>query len=152
TAFAATVGALAVYYVGRTALGDSLRRRAAADTGLLNKGCAGVDKDTFWYVLIARLVVTVAFHIINVPADVLAAPLSTCAIATLVGPRTAHNLSCWIRESLHEVLITTPRPGIRSLFAEFFWRLVGVAFLSMLLRLLRRLGQTLRGGRRRQAS
>jgi len=43
TAFAATIGALAVYYVGRTALGESLRRRAAQDTGLLKKVCEGAN-------------------------------------------------------------------------------------------------------------
>jgi len=133
---------------GRTAL----RRRAAADTGLLNKVCAGVDKDTFWYVLIARLVVTVPFHMINVAAGVMAAPLRPYVIATFVGLLPAHIIYCWIGDSLHEVLITNPNPDIRSLFAEFFWPLMGVAFLSMLLPLLLKLGQTLRGRRRTEAS
>ncbi len=152
TAFAATVGALAVYYVGRTALGDSLRRRAAADTGLLNKVCAGVDKNTFWYVLVARLVVTVPFHMINVAAGVMAAPLRPYVIATFIGLLPAHTIYCWIGDSLHDVLVTDPNPDIRSLFAEFFWPLMGVAFLSMLLPLLLKLAQKLRARPRMEAS
>lgn len=149
TALAATLGALAVYYVGRTALGDSLRRRAAADAGLLSKVCAGVDRNTFWYVLVARLVVTVPFHMINVAAGVMAAPLRPYMIATFVGLLPAHVIYCWIGDSLHDVLITNPSPDIRSLFAEFFWPLMGVAFLSMLLPLLLKLSQKLIHGRRR---
>ncbi|AYG94317.1 TVP38/TMEM64 family protein [Brevundimonas naejangsanensis] len=148
TAFAATIGALAVYYVGRTALGDSLRRRAAADTGLLNKVCAGVDRNTFWYVLVARLVVTVPFHMINVAGGVMAAPLRPYMIATFLGLLPAHVIYCWIGDSLHDVLVTNPNPDIRSLFAEFFWPLMGVAFLSMLLPLLLKLAQRLIDGRR----
>ncbi|WP_427790671.1 TVP38/TMEM64 family protein [Brevundimonas diminuta] len=152
TAFAATVGALAVYYVGRTALGDSLRRRAAADTGLLNRVCAGVDRNTFWYVLVARLVVTVPFHMINVAAGVMAAPLRPYMIATFIGLLPAHIIYCWIGDSLHGVLVTDPNPDIRSLFAEFFWPLMGVAFLSMLLPLLLKLAQKLRARPRMEAS
>lgn len=149
TALAATAGALAVYYVGRTALGDSLRRRAAADTGLLNKVCAGVDRNTFWYVLVARLVVTVPFHMINVAAGVMAAPLRSYATATFIGLLPAHVIYCWIGDSLHDVLISDPNPDVRSLFAEFFWPLMGVAFLSMLLPLLLKLTQKLMRARRR---
>lgn len=144
TALAATVGALAIYYVGRTALGDALRRRAAADTGLLNKVCAGVDRNTFWYVLVARLVVTVPFHMINVAAGVMAAPLRPYLIATFIGLLPAHIIYCWIGSGLNEILVRDPDPDIQSLFGQFMWPLMGVAFLSMLLPLLLKLAQTWR--------
>lgn len=151
TALAATLGALAVYYVGRTALGDSLRRRAAADSGLLNRVCAGVDRNTFWYVLAVRLVVTVPFHMINVAAGVMAAPLRPYMIATFIGLLPAHVIYCWIGDSLHDVLITNARLDIRGLFADFFWPLMGVAFLSMLLPLLLKQAQRRLADRRPRA-
>ena len=133
TAFAATVGALAVYYVGRTALGESLRRRAAQDSGLLKKVCEGVDRNTFWYVLVARLVVSVPFHLINVAAGVMAAPLRPYMVATFIGLLPAHIIYCWIGAGLNDILVDDPNPNLQSLFAEFMWPLLGVAFLSMLL-------------------
>lgn len=134
TAFAATLGALGVYAVGRSALGESLRRRAqSADAGLLKSICDGVERDAFWYVLVARLVVSVPFHLINVAAGVVSAPLKPYALATFVGLLPAHIIYCWIGSGLNEVLANDPDPDLQSLFGHFMWPLMGVAFLSILL-------------------
>lgn len=133
TAFAATVGALAVYYVGRTALGESLKRKVEADTGLLKRICDGVDRNTFWYVLTARLIVSVPFHMINVAAGIMSAPLRPYLTATFIGLLPAHIIYCWIGSGLHSVLLYDPDPDIHSLFQRFMWPLLGVAFLSMIL-------------------
>ena len=133
TAFAATVGALAVYYAGRTALGESLRRKAASDQGLLKKICDGVEKNTFSYVLTARLIVSVPFHMINVAAGIMSAPLRPYVLATFIGLLPAHIIYCWIGSGLQEVLINDPNPDIQSLFRQFMWPLIGVGFLSMVL-------------------
>ncbi len=92
------------------------------------------------------------FRSINVAAGVMAAPLRPYVIATFIGLLPAHTIYCWIGDSLHDVLITDPNPDIRSLFAEFFWPLMGVAFLSMLLPLLLKLAQKLRAHPRMEAS
>lgn len=141
TALAATLGALAVYFVGRTTLGETLRLKAAKDTGLLNKVCAGVDRNSFWYVLVARLVVSVPFHLINVAAGIMAAPLKPYMAATFIGLLPAHIIYCWIGSGLNEILVHNPDPDLQSLFAEFMWPLLGVAFLSMLLPLTLKLVQ-----------
>ena len=133
TAFAATVGALAVYYVGRTALGDSLKRKAASDTGLLKRICDGVDRNTFSYVITARLIVSVPFHMINVAAGIMSAPLRPYMLATFIGLLPAHIIYCWIGSGLHAVLVKDPDPDIQSLFQQFMWPLIGVGFLSMIL-------------------
>lgn len=146
TAFAATVGALGVYAVGRTALGESFRRRAkAGDSGLMRKICDGVDRDAFWYVLVARLVVSVPFHLINVAAGLVAAPIRPYALATFIGLLPAHVIYCWIGSGLNEVLENDPDPDVASLFSEFMWPLMGVAFLSILLPLMLKLVQARRG-------
>lgn len=134
TAFAATLGALGVYAVGRTAWGEGFRRRArSADSGLMKKICDGIDRDAFWYVLVARLVVSVPFHLINVAAGLVAAPVRPYALATFIGLLPAHIIYCWIGSGLNEVLANDPDPDVASLFAEFMWPLLGVAFLSILL-------------------
>lgn len=140
TAFAATLGALAVYGVGRSALGESLRRKAqAADRGLMKTICDGVDRDAFWYVLSARLIVSVPFHLINIAAGVVAAPLRPYMIATFIGLLPAHTIYCWIGSGLHKVFEKDPNPDVFTLFQQFFWPLMGVAFLSMILPLSLRL-------------
>lgn len=133
TAAAATLGAVGIYYVGRTAFGERLKQKAAQDTGLLNRICAGVDRNTFWYVLTARLIVSVPFHMINVAAGIMSAPLKPYIVATFIGLLPAHIIYCWIGSGLHEVLVNDPNPDIQGLFKAFFWPLMGVGFLSMAL-------------------
>ena len=139
TAFAATLGALAVYAVGRTAVGQSLRSRAARDQGLLQRICDGVDQNTFWYVLTARLIVSVPFHMINVAAGIMSARLKPYLAATFIGLLPAHIIYCWIGDSLNTVLLHDPDPNLQSLAQEFIWPLTGVGFLSLILPLAIRL-------------
>lgn len=134
TSFAATLGALAIYYVGRTAMGEGLRRKAAAaDAGLLKTICDGVDRNTFQYVLVARLVVTVPFHLINLAAGVVSAPLQPYLTATFIGLLPAHLIYCWIGSGLGAILARDEDPDIQALFQQFTWPLMGVAFLSIVL-------------------
>jgi len=144
TSLAATAGAVGIYYVGRTALGERLRLKAAQDTGLLSRICNGVDRNTFWYVLTARLIVSVPFHMINVAAGIMSAPLKPYMVATFIGLLPAHTIYCWIGSGLHEVLVNDPNPDIQGLFKAFFWPLMGVGLLSMGLPLAMKLYQQLR--------
>ena len=96
TSIAATAGALVVYAVTRSALGEALRRKAERDKGLMQKVCAAIDKDTFWYVLASRLAVVVPFHMINVAAGIMAVKLRPYTVATVIGLLPAHIIYCWI--------------------------------------------------------
>ncbi len=147
TSLAATVGALGIYYVGRSAMGETLRRRAAADAGLLKTICEGIDRSTFRYVLVARLVVTVPFHLINLAAGVISAPLKPYVLATFIGLLPAHTIYCWIGSELNDILADDPDPDLSEMFSQFMWPLMGVGFLSLLLPLLLRLARQWRGRR-----
>jgi uncharacterized membrane protein YdjX (TVP38/TMEM64 family) len=133
TSIAATLGALVVYAVARSALGDVLRRRAARDAGLMRKVCDAIDRDTFWYVLASRLAVVVPFHMINLAAGVMAVRLTPYTIATLIGLLPAHFIYCWIGDSLHDLLIVDPDPDIPSLFYAFWAPMAGVFVLAVIL-------------------
>ena len=139
TAVGATVGALGIYWVGRSAMGESLREKAARDTGLLRKVCDGIDHNTFWYVLVARLVVSVPFHMINLAAGVMAVRLKPYLAATFIGLLPAHTIYCWIGAGLSDILAENPDPDIQALFGQFLWPLLGVAFLSLVLPLILKL-------------
>ena len=133
TSIAATVGALIVYAVSRSALGDALRRKAARDLGLMKKVCDAIDKDTFWYVLASRLAVVVPFHMINVAAGIMAVRLTPYTVATVIGLLPAHIIYCWIGSGLNELLRTNPDPDFQALFGQFWAPMAGVFILAVVL-------------------
>lgn len=133
TSIAATLGALIVYAVARSALGRDLRRKAETDMGLLRKVCDAIDKDTFWYVLASRLAVVVPFHMINIAAGVMAVRLWPYVIATVIGLLPAHIIYCWIGSRLNALLATNPNPDIQALFAQFWAPMLGVFILAVVL-------------------
>ena len=143
TSLAATVGALIVYWVGSSAARDWLRRKLETRGGLFAGICERIDRDTFMYVLAARLVVSVPFHLINVAAGLMRAPLKPYAAATFIGILPAHTIYCWIGANLAEI---GDESDLRSLVARFALPLAGVAFLSIVLPL------AMRAWKRRRAS
>lgn len=133
TSIAATAGALAVYGVTRTALGDALRRKAGRDAGLMQKVCDAIDRDTFWYVLASRLAVVVPFHMINVAAGLVAVRLGPYSLATVIGLLPAHTIYCWIGARLNALLAEDPNPDFQALFARFWAPMTGVFVLAVVL-------------------
>ena len=136
TSIAATIGALIVYAVARSALGADLRRKAERDEGMLKKVCAAIDKDTFWYVLASRLAVVVPFHMINIAAGVMSVRLAPYTIATVIGLLPAHIIYCWIGARLNQLLADNPNPDIQALFAQFWAPMAGVFVLAVVLPLV----------------
>ncbi|QLQ12511.1 MAG: TVP38/TMEM64 family protein [Brevundimonas sp.] len=133
TSLAATLGALAVYFVSRSALGQSLRDRAARDQGLLQRVCEAIDKDTFWYVLASRLAVVVPFHMINLAAGIMSVRLTPYVVATFIGLLPAHFIYCWIGARLNSLLAVDPNPDFQGLFNQFAAPLAGVFVLAVIL-------------------
>lgn len=133
TSIAATVGALMVYAVARSAIGKALRDKAERDKGLMQKVCNAIDKDTFWYVLASRLAVVVPFHMINVAAGVMSVRLAPYTIATLIGLLPAHIIYCWIGARLNKLLAEDPDPDFQGLFNQFWAPMLGVFVLAVVL-------------------
>ncbi|HZW17053.1 MAG TPA: VTT domain-containing protein [Brevundimonas sp.] len=133
TSIAATAGALVVYAVTRSALGEALRRKAERDAGLMQKVCAAIDKDTFWYVLASRLAVVVPFHMINIAAGMMSVRLLPYAVATVIGLLPAHIIYCWIGARLNTLLVSDPDPDIQALFNQFWAPMAGVFVLAVVL-------------------
>lgn len=133
TSIAATVGALMVYAVARSAIGKALREKAERDRGLMQKVCGAIDKDTFWYVLASRLAVVVPFHMINVAAGVMSVRLAPYTIATLIGLLPAHIIYCWIGARLNTLLAEDPNPDFQGLFNQFWAPMLGVFVLAVVL-------------------
>jgi len=133
TSIAATLGALIVYGVARSALGRSMRERAEQNDGLMQRVCVAIDKDTFWYVLASRLAVVVPFHMINIAAGVMGVRLLPYVIATVIGLLPAHIIYCWIGARLNALLVSDPNPDFQALFGQFWAPMTGVFVLAVVL-------------------
>lgn len=141
TSIAATGGALIVYAVARSAMGQALRDKAERDKGLMQKVCAAIDKDTFWYVLASRLAVVLPFHMINVAAGIMAVRLTPYLIATVIGLLPAHIIYCWIGARLNKLLAEDPNPDFQALFNQFWAPMLGVFVLAVILPFALKSGQ-----------
>lgn len=148
TSIAATLGALIVYAVARSALGQSLREKAERDKGLMKKVCDAIDKDTFWYVLASRLAVVVPFHMINVAAGIMSVRLAPYTVATVIGLLPAHIIYCWIGARLNTLLVTNSDPDFQALFGQFWAPMTGVFVLAVVLPFVLKGVQKMIGGRR----
>lgn len=79
---AATAGAIIVFLAARTALGESLRKRAGPR---LSKLADGFRQDAFNYLLFLRLVPVFPFWLVNLAPALLGVGLGTYALATAIG-------------------------------------------------------------------
>jgi uncharacterized membrane protein YdjX (TVP38/TMEM64 family) len=79
----ATTGAVGVFLIARTALGDVLRRRLTG--GALERMAEGFRKNAFSYLLVLRLVPLFPFFVVNLAPAFLGVGLRTFLAATLLG-------------------------------------------------------------------
>lgn len=82
----ATLGAILIFLAARTALGDSLRRRAGP---WLHRLEAGFQANAFSYLMSLRLMPLLPFWLVNLVPALLGVPLRTFALATLLGSMPA---------------------------------------------------------------
>jgi len=78
----ATLGAIAIFLIAKTALGDALKSKAGP---WMNKMEAGFKENELSYLLILRLVPIFPFWLVNLVPAFLGVSLSTYTIATFVG-------------------------------------------------------------------
>lgn len=79
---AATAGSTAVFLIARTALGESLRRKAGP---LYGRVAAGMRENAFEYLLFLRIVPLFPFFLVNILPALFNVGLRTFVLATLVG-------------------------------------------------------------------
>lgn len=82
TIVAATAGAIVIFLVARTSLGEPLAERAGPSLAKLREGFGA---NAMSYLLFLRLVPAVPFFAVNIAAALLGVSLRTYALATLIG-------------------------------------------------------------------
>ena len=127
---AATIGATAVFLVAKTALGDSLRRKAGP---FLKRMEAGFQENALSYLLVLRLIPLFPFFIVNLVPAFLGVGLRTYVIGTFVGIIPGSFVFASVGAGLGSLL---DQPGELSLAGvvtpEIVIALVGLSLLSLL--------------------
>jgi uncharacterized membrane protein YdjX (TVP38/TMEM64 family) len=134
--FGATVGAIILFLIARSAFGDALAARGGR---FLQTVRDGLRRDGFTYLLAIRLVPAFPFWLVNLAAALGGMKLLPYAAATLIGIAPASFILASIGAGLHTVLATGGTPDLSVLFSlPVLGPLVGLALLSLLPVLWRR--------------
>ena len=127
----ASTGAVLMFLVARTALGDILRRRAQAG-GMVEKIQQGIRENAVSYMLVMRLVPAIPFWLVNIAAGCVRIPLRTYVAATVVGIIPSTLIYSSIGSGLGHVFDRGETPDLKLLFdPRIYLPLFGLAFLSI---------------------
>lgn len=135
TSAAATLGALNVYFIMRTAVGHRLAAVLERSEGIAGRMRRGLERNAFWYLFGLRVVPAVPFIGVNLTAGLLAVPLRPYTVATFLGILPAFVLYSAIGSKLGRYFDKGREPDLKALLLEpqFVALLVGVGFLSFVL-------------------
>jgi len=126
----ATAGAVLLFLIARTALGEPLRARAGP---WLTKMADGFRADAFHYLLVLRLVPIFPFWLVNLVPALLGVPLSTFALATAIGIVPGSLVYASVGAGLGVVLERGEEPDLGLLLEPaVLLPLLGLAALALL--------------------
>jgi uncharacterized membrane protein YdjX (TVP38/TMEM64 family) len=127
---AATVGATIVFLIARTALGDSLRRKAGPGMRRME---AGFRESAFNYLLFLRLIPLFPFWLVNLVPALLGVPLTTYVAATLLGIIPGGLVYASVGNGLGALFDAGGRPDLGIIFEpEIILPILGLAVLAIL--------------------
>ena len=127
---AATAGATLIFLAARTALGDSLRRRAGP---WLQRLQAGFQADAFSYLLFLRLVPLFPFFVVNLVPAFLGVRLRSFVLATLIGIIPATFIFATFGAGLGDLLAQNGEITLNQVLSpRFLTALAGLALLALL--------------------
>lgn len=132
-ALAATIGAVNIYYVTRTAFGDALKRRMPADNPAYRRLQAGLDQHSFWFLLSVRLAPVVPFVLVNVASGLARIPIRAYVLATFLGTVPTNMVYASIGAGMDKIFAEGRQPDANLLLdPRVFGPLSALAVLSLL--------------------
>jgi uncharacterized membrane protein YdjX (TVP38/TMEM64 family) len=130
TVVGATAGATALFIAARSALGDTLKRKAGPWLAKLE---AGFKEDAFSYLLVLRLVPAFPFFAVNLAAPILGVGLRTFVIATLFGIIPGTFVFSSIGAGLGSIFDSMEAFSLKgALTPQVLTALIGLSLLSLL--------------------
>lgn len=126
----ATVGAVAVFLAARTAIGDSLRRRAGP---WIRRMQDGFSRDAMSYMLILRLIPLFPFWLVNLVPAFLGVRLWVYTVATVIGIIPGVIVFTSLGAGLDELIRAGEEPGLDVLLQPtFLIATIGLVVLAIL--------------------
>jgi uncharacterized membrane protein YdjX (TVP38/TMEM64 family) len=142
----ATLGAIAVFLVARTALGDLLRRRAGSGLARMR---AGFQENALSYLLVLRLVPLFPFWLVNLVPALLGVSLRVFVLGTLIGIIPGSLVYASVGNGLGAIFEAGETESIKhAIYApEVLLPIAGLILLSLLPVLYKKLRQRSAQGR-----
>ena len=97
----ASTGAVAMFLVARTAVGDAIARHLERRDGVLSRLQAGAREHTLSTMLALRLMPAIPFALVNLLAGVVRMKLGPYVLATVVGITPSTLIYTWTGQGLH---------------------------------------------------
>lgn len=127
---AATVGASLVFLAAKTALGDSLRRKAGP---WMRRMEHGFRENALNYLLFLRLIPVFPFWLVNLVPAFLGVPLGTYLVATFIGIIPGSLVYASVGNGLGVVFEAGGRPDLGIIFEpQIILPILGLAVLAIL--------------------
>ncbi len=125
----ATLGAVVLFLVARTALAEVMARRAR---GFIGRIRPRLQRDGFSYLLALRLVPAVPFWLVNIGAALCGMRLFPYTAATLIGIIPATFVFAWVGAGVGTVLAAGGKPDLALVFSpHILGPLLALALLAL---------------------
>jgi len=126
----ATLGAVAVFLAARTALGDTLRRKAG---GAVRRMRDGFNENALSYLLVLRLIPIFPFWLVNLVPALVGVPLSVYVLGTVLGIVPGTFVYASLGNGVGEILAAGERPNLGIIFQpDVLGPILGLAILALL--------------------
>jgi uncharacterized membrane protein YdjX (TVP38/TMEM64 family) len=128
--FGATLGAIAVFLIAKTAFGDALRQRMGP---AMRKMEVGFQENALSYLLVLRLIPLFPFFLVNIVPAFLGVELRTYAIGTFIGIIPGSFVFATVGAGLASIFDQNGEFSVTALLTpEITIALVGLAVLALL--------------------
>jgi uncharacterized membrane protein YdjX (TVP38/TMEM64 family) len=128
-AVSCTLGAVIIFLICRTAVGDSLRGRAGSTVARIEEG---VRRDAFSYVIVLRLIPVMPFWLANLALGFVDIPLGVFAAASFLGILPVSLVYAGLGANLNLLFARHERPDLHLVLRpEVFAPLIGLALLAL---------------------
>ncbi len=127
-AFAATLGAAALFLAARTAFGDFLKDKVG---GKVKNLAEGFEKDAFSYLLVLRLAPVFPFFVMNIAPALFNVPLRTYVAATFLGILPGTFAYTYLGQGVESVLIAAKQAGTEPSIGDLVTTEITLAFAAL---------------------
>jgi len=127
-AFAATLGATALFLAARSAFGDVLHRKLGERVARL---ADGFEKDAFGYLLVLRLAPIFPFWVINIAPALFNVPVRTYVAATFIGILPGTFAYAYLGTGLDSVLAAARETGREISIGDLVTPEITIAFAGL---------------------